>query len=159
MEGKAKHRDRAKEVVLSIGQAFEGVTLEDGIGLWQAQRIDDYASEREEASARESDEKEDWSHISFDDLNACSSSLCFFDAKGMRFHLPAYLIADLNEKYLHGMAFCLVDVGERAAEQFALLSPLQRAAIREFLKYIAVDDRYEFEKPNILRALEEYWSE
>ena len=33
------------ELCLAIEEAFAGVTLEDGIGLWQAQGIDDFESE------------------------------------------------------------------------------------------------------------------
>jgi hypothetical protein len=62
-------------------------------------------------------------------LNKCSSSLSFFDDEGMRFHLPAYLIADLNGEYRFGMAFALTQSSE-IDEQFWLLNQDQREAVR-----------------------------
>lgn len=54
-----------------VRKAFEGVRLGDGIGLWQAQGIDDYESESAIAAYRERDEKEVWSSISSEDLERC----------------------------------------------------------------------------------------
>jgi len=156
-EADSRHRNYAQVVAGRIREAFFGVTLDDGIGLWQAQAIDDYEDKESIIEARMSDEKEAWIRITSDNLNACESSLAFFDAKGMRFHLPAYLIADLEGKYLHNVAFWLTDIGEHGLKKFDLLSPIQRAAIRDYLKHIAADDNYEFDRPNILRALKEYW--
>lgn len=147
----------AHAVVAKIREAFSGVGLGDGIGLWQAQGIDDYAAESAIAAYKRADEKEDWSRITSDALNKCNSSLSFFDAEGMRFHLPAYLLADLAGTYQHGMVFSLTDIGQHRIEQFALLSSSQRAAVREYLKFIAEEDDYAFGRPNILRALDEYW--
>ena len=79
-----------------VRRAFQGVTLGKGVGLRQGQGLDDYADERTLASYRAQDEKHDWSAIPVADLDRCYSSLSFFDADGMRFHLPAYLIADLE---------------------------------------------------------------
>jgi hypothetical protein len=75
----------------------------------------------------------------------------------MRFHLPAYLLTDLDGSYEFGMALCLTDIGELREKQFALLSIAQRAAIRSYLEYISEEQDYLFERPNIRRALEEYW--
>ena len=157
-EEKSKRWHLAQEVAERIRSAFSGVTLGSGVGLRQAQGIDGYEEETAVAAYRQSDEKENWSRIPPDALNECHSSLSFFDAEGMRFHLPAYLLADLNGSYKHGVAYCLTDLGELSTKQFAMLSPMQRAAVREFLEYIAEEDEYAFQRPNILRALSEYWS-
>jgi hypothetical protein len=55
----------------------------------QAQAIDDYEDEATCGRHLQDDEKEDWSRIPIEGLNRCNSSLSFFDAEGMRFHLPA----------------------------------------------------------------------
>ncbi len=47
----------------------------------------------------------------------------------MRFHLPAYLIADLQGAYNFGMAFCLTHLNDYTISQFALLSDAQRCAV------------------------------
>jgi hypothetical protein len=95
-EEQSKRWHLAQEVAERIRNAFSGVTLGQGVGLRQAQGIDGYEEETAIADYRQSDEKENWSRIPPDALNECQSSLSFFDAEGMRFHLPAYLLADLN---------------------------------------------------------------
>ncbi len=148
----------AQAIAAQIREAFSGVSLGNGVGLRQAQGLDDYASAEKLAAYRATDEKLDWSSIPADALYECNSSLSFFDAEGMRFHLPAYLLADLEGSYKFGMSFCLTDMGELHAKQFALLSPKERGAVRAFLKYISEEDNYQLQRPNILRALDEYWS-
>lgn len=141
----------------TIREAFADVTLGSGIGLRQAQGIDDYEPSSVCARLRAQDEKEDWSKISCDDLNRCHSSLSFFDPEGMRFHLPAFLIAELRGLYRFGMVFCLSHLNEHTIGQFALLTPSQRLAVRAFLLLAAESEAYKFDRPHILRALEEYW--
>lgn len=87
---------KKEQLIQDINEAFQGVKLEDGIGLWEGQGLDDYATNEECRKLREQDEKDDWHKISLIDLYKCSSSLSFFDAKGMRFHLPQFLLFDLD---------------------------------------------------------------
>jgi len=84
-------KERLKE---TIGEAFMGVCLGQGVGLREAQGLDDFASKERCAEYRATDERLS-GRPRADDLNRCSSSLSFFDAEGMRFHLPAYLLCDL----------------------------------------------------------------
>jgi hypothetical protein len=67
-----------------------------GDKVMNAQGIDDYYSREATAQFRRKDEKDNWQKISSNDLNRCNSSPSFFDAEGFRFHLPAYLIAELQ---------------------------------------------------------------
>jgi hypothetical protein len=62
---------------LRIGEAFEGVLLGDGVGLYQAQGIDDNECEEVRQSYRLRDEKHDWHRITSENLNKCYSSLSF----------------------------------------------------------------------------------
>src|SRR5450631_1381037 len=89
-----------ERLIAEIRQAFHDVALGDGTGLWEAQSIDDYEDEKCQSKARSRDEKLDWSRISSDDLKRCDSSLSFFDANGMRFHLPAYMIDRIQRRLL-----------------------------------------------------------
>ncbi len=140
----------------TIREAFADVKLGGGIGLQHAQGIDDHDTPDTCARYRTSDEKDDWSRIPVSELNRCNSSLSFFDAEGMRFHLPAYLIADLQGTYNFGMAFCLTQSHDHD-HYFNLLSDAQRRAVREFLLHIADEPDYEFDRPHIIRALNEHW--
>src|SRR5262245_39973334 len=116
-----------------IRAAFRGVTLGEGVGLREAQGLDDYADERTLGSYRAQDEKHDWSAIRAPDLDRCYSSLSFFDATGMRFHLPAYLVADLEGSLeTADVLFHLTHLGD-GGSRFGKLSAAQRDAVREFL--------------------------
>jgi len=84
------------QLIKNIHTAFKNVKLEDGIGLWEAQGLDNRLTEKECEKLREKDEKKDWHNIPVLDLYKCSSSLSFFDAKGMRFHLPQLMLFYLD---------------------------------------------------------------
>src|SRR4051812_15835204 len=153
------NRPDVQALIALISDAFSGVTLDDGVGLRQAQGIDDYADDQTCAAYRARDEKLDWSRISIDELNACYSSLSFFDAEGMRFHLPAFLIAELNGTYHHDMSLQLAYLNDYTIAQCGLLSRAQRAAIRAYLQFMLGDPRYAFSHAQIKRALDEYWTD
>ena len=148
---------KAQEVSQMIEKAFLGVKLGNGIGLRQALGLDDYADEVTCAAYRLEDEKDDWRLIASEDLCACSSSLSFFDAEGMRFHLPAFLIADLRGEYGMGMDFPLTHQATADHPTFSLLSPQQRLSVRMYLLHILHDPNYALSRDDILHALEHYW--
>jgi hypothetical protein len=81
----------AQQIITLIEDAFGGVTLENGISLREAIVLDNYGTRKERRQARSQDELEDWSRIPDETIARCSSSLAFLDAKGMRFHLPAFM--------------------------------------------------------------------
>jgi len=123
----------------TIREAFAGVTLGRGVGLQEAQGIDDYEDADTCSRYRATDQKEDWSCIPVSVLNRCNSSLSFFDAEGIRFHLPAYLISSLRGEYSFGMAHCLACTFVTSPDKFRLLSTEQRRAVRLFLLHILND--------------------
>jgi hypothetical protein len=151
--------EQERRVCGLVRRAFAGVTLGAGVGLRQGQGLDDYADAHTLASLRERDEKRDWSAIPVTDLDNCYSSLSFFDAEGMRFHLPAYLIADL-EGALHSAdpMFHLVHLVDGMEFRFELLSAAQREAVREYLLLRLSDPNHEFVHPMIRAALGSYWT-
>ncbi|MFO0819367.1 MAG: DUF6714 family protein [Pirellulales bacterium] len=149
----AANTDRVLRLVRS---AFSGVTLGNGVGLLQSQGLDDYSDERTLAAYRAQDEKNDWSAIPVADLDRCYSSLSFFDAAGMRFHLPAYLVADLeNSLQTADVLFHLVHTDQG---RFDTLSTAQREAVRQFLLLRLSDNHREFDHPTIEAALANYWT-
>lgn len=145
-----------EQISRSVEAVFSGVTLGNGIGLRQANGLDDYASPSALAELRASDEKEDWRRISVAALNRNYCGLSYFDAEGMRFHLPAFLIADLNGSYRFDMTITLMDIDDHKARQFALLDQPQRSAVNAFLQYRA--DQDPVARAGILHALESYWT-
>lgn len=142
-----------------IREAFQGVTLGDGIGLLEAQGMDGGGDEGTLKRYREGDEKEGWSGIPVAKLNRCFSSLSFFDAEGMRFHLPAFLVADLNGTYDQEIIFYLTYTGYNAQARFDVLSPDQREAVRQYLLcQVRQRPDDDFDVPIIQQTLETYWT-
>ena len=80
-----------------IEAAFAGVTLGDGIGLKEGDGIDDYADADVLAQLHTQDERSDWHRLTSDDLLSHQFSITFMDAEGLRFHLPAWMLAELRD--------------------------------------------------------------
>ena len=142
-----------------IRKAFAGVKLGKGVGLQEGQGLDDYEDAATCTKYRAKDEKEDWSRIPVAELNRCSSSLSFFDPAGLRFHLPAFLIADLRGEYQGGnVVFHLTYPANLTGDAFSLLSSAQRSAVRAYLLHVAADGKEHFSRAD-KRALKDYWVE
>ncbi|CAA0117747.1 Uncharacterised protein [Halioglobus japonicus] len=144
------------QVSREIKSAFSGVALGSGIGLWEAQAIDDYQTKEIQKKEREKDEKDDWSLLEPSLLQRCHSSLSFFDADGMRFHLPAFILASL-EGEVDDPIFQLTLLDDYGLSRFVTLTDDQRDAIVTYLTWCLENDEYKFERPNIENSLVEYW--
>lgn len=150
--------EEIKRVAETVRRAFRGVTLGDGIGLRQAEGLDSYADSATLEVLRSSDEKRDWSRIPSNDLNTYCNSLSYFDAEGMRFHLPAYLLAELNDELEIEFVFHLVCTGhDTLSHRFHLLDASQRDAVRAFLRLQLINA--DFQREMIQSTLDTYWSD
>ena len=156
-EERSKRWHVAQALIRQIQSAFEGVTLGNGVGLLEAQALDGYGSVEECAAARVHDEKIDWRRISSKALNDCSSSLSFFDAEGMRFHLPAFLIAEIEGTFRHTVSYH-VSTAKKGRNRFALLSEAQRAAVLAFIDYMTEEHVSDYVAEDMSKARGEYWS-
>ena len=148
-----------EHVAQLIRDAFAGVTLGRGVGLWQGQALDDYADDATIAEHRSRDEKEGWTRLTVADLDRCHSSLSFFDADGMRFHLPAFLLAELEGTLSNGVMFYLTYLDGYGKSRFKSLTDPQRASVRQFLLLFKDDPDFTFERLHIERALNEFWTD
>lgn len=79
------------QALAALKAAFEGVRLEDGVSLHEADVTDDYGCERERKAARALDPEVDWRDVPTRELERMSWVWSYFDAKGFRFYLPAIL--------------------------------------------------------------------
>ena len=149
--------DRNK-LIFEISEAFKNVELDGGIGLSEANAIDDYRDEHYRGKCRQNDEKQSWNSITSAALNQYNCCLSYFDAKGMTFHLPAFIIADIKGEYRFGMAFVLTNPSDYNMSRFILLTEKQRAAVKLFLEYLLENPEYKFDQPDIKTAIENYWS-
>jgi hypothetical protein len=134
---------RVDDVVTQIEDAFADTQLGDGIGLFEAKGLDDYACDEELRRYRATDEKLDWRRISYSDLVRCYSSPSFFNAQGFLFHLPAFLIAELNDKHPYGFIDRLFRAKEHPEGWRNLLTTKQRNAIIATLELIREHPNYE----------------
>lgn len=145
------------EITAKIEEAFAGVVLGNGVGLFEAQALDDYASEEVQRQRREKDEKLNWQLISSEGLQNCHSSLSFFDAEGMRFHLPAFIIGNIKGEVgdpiynLTNIEFSLFE------SRFGALNAIQKKAVSEYLTWCLTENEFEYHYPAIRKALSEYW--
>jgi len=164
-----QNHDR-NEIERIIREAFAGVVLgEKGVGLWEGQVLDDWCApesvENYQAKHEATEEREDWSRIPVADLNDCFSSFSFFNAEGMRFHLPAFLIAELRGEMHNPIFFFLAYDSDHTKKQFSALNKQQRMAVRAFLLFVQDDilgggTRWsELDLPHLERALAGYWVE
>ena len=148
----------SEEVANAIRDAFRGVVLGNGVGLWEGCALDDYEDANGIAKARSRDERVDWRAIPNDDLQYCESSLTFADPEGVRFLLPAFMIAQLNDKLPVGIVFTLTSY-YNMKEHYAALSAKQRKAVRLFLLLLRDDPKYEHDRMEIETSLDTDWKE
>jgi hypothetical protein len=147
-KGDRQMQERQQQLLDNIARAFAGVQLGDGVSLHETVVIDNYGSADERLAARSSDEKHDWHALIHDPELAriCRtgpSGMCFFDAAGFRFHLPAFLslaVDDRDDDDTRGMVesllFRLTRIDEHDQERFAILNDAQRACVRDVLTYL-----------------------
>jgi hypothetical protein len=161
MNGEPRNGMDREKLKRQIKDAFAGVKLGNGIGLLQAQGLDNYADAATLARYRAEDEKEDWSKIPLERFNRCPNSLSYFDTEGMRFHLPAFLISSVDGTSNQDVVFTLTYFVPENMSRFDSLSQPQRKAVRDFLQYKLqdIDDAgREFIGPMIEKAIVEYWN-
>ena len=139
-----------------IVEAFHGVSLEGGIGLRQADGIDSRKSEDVCRLLREGDEKDDWSQIPQDDLDRYSGSLAFLDPDGMRFYLPAFLLADIDSDQFDLLSR-FIDLSDHSKRQFSHLSLQQRSVVADYLRYVQDQPGHWLYVHKIDYALESFW--
>lgn len=161
------------ELIIEIRTAFKNIKLEDGVGLWEAQGLDDYAGENEILKLKIKDERNDWDNIPYEDLAYGQSSLSFFDAKGMRFCLPKFLIFDiLSDEIFEEKGFNSTDVlftlgynlnDEYQKFRFSLFDNQQIETIIHYLEYkveemILTDNEYstDYFYIELIRTLNEW---
>lgn len=142
-----------------IQDAFAGVTLGNGVGLRESHALDHYEDQETCASIRACDEKQDWRSLSIEYITSQGGGMAFFDAEGMRFHLPAFLLADLETSEGSLVADYLSRLSDHVCWQLSLLSERQRHAVRAWLEFVLEDTTEASERRSIRRALEGFWSE
>jgi hypothetical protein len=141
-----------EELKKSIYEAFKDVKLEDGIGLWEARMIDDWhdKSEPEYIRVRNTDERDDWKKLlpTFLDQtkpeNYVGDIWSFMDAKGIRFHLPCFILQDIDIPTLddNPLIFTLQKTASKESfDRLKILNAAQKKVINEYLEYRIEQDK------------------
>jgi hypothetical protein len=147
---------RVEELVARIERAFDGVELGDGVSLHETAVIDDYGTVEERRAARDPDEKRDWRKLVDDpDLRMYFglgySGLCFLDAPGVRFYLPACMIRVLRDLTSpefpfdldFSLLFLLSETKDGEHNRLSILDVSQRRCVLEFLLFVRESLGYE----------------
>lgn len=132
-----------------IEAAYADVTLDGGISMHQREALDLYCTEEQLEAAAALDPETRWQSIAMEKIQRLGMSLVFFDPRGIRFHLPAFLRCALRLWHMSKDGDCsdsaqliygLTD-GPRPegcyAEAFSLLNPQQHQAVAAFLRFVA----------------------
>lgn len=161
--------ERRRKLLDHIDRAFVGVTLGNGVSLHESHVIDNYGTAEERRKAREPDEKADWRRlVDHPDLTVQfaigSGGLCFLDAAGVRFHLPACLyraVRDFEQDSIgnmfESMYYLLTGLDGHNLDRLAVLSSEQRACVRDCLVFFR--EATESEDVELARAIDGYWSQ
>ena len=147
---------RADELIEQIAAAFAGVTLEDGIGLWESDGIDDYRGPDELRALRAKDEKIDWRRIPAEHLNHCNAAPSFLDARGLYFHTPAFMTAELRGEFQQDFVGRLIYNSFSAPEFQELLTAAQRHAIIACISFYGSIDHHAIDPTDISNAILRY---
>ena len=154
--------ERRQQLLRAIEHAFHGIELGDGVSLHETVIIDNYGGQQAQQAARAPDEKHDWRKLIGDpDLARIRGvgGLSFYDAAGLRFHLPAYLslaVADPERADAIGLLSDLLFHLTHFLERFAILETPQRLCVRDVLVFLR--SLYEAEHAELDQAIQGYWS-
>ena len=158
-----------QRLLADIEAAFRGVELGDGVSLRETVVIDNCGSAGERAAARAADELADWRRLINDPGLARTGGvggiggLAFYDAPGLRFHLPAYLSlavidferADAKE-VLGSLLDQLADLSDSNRELFSVLTAAQRGCVRDVLVFVR--DEHDLDPAFLDPAIDGYWA-
>ena len=155
-EARLMLRNRADELILRIDRVFDGVALDHGIGLWESHGIDNYCGQDELKRLRARDEKVDWRRIPVADLNHCHAAPSFLDARGLYFHAPAFLTAELRGEFKDDFICRLIYDSSTATEFRNSLTAEQRHAIIACISFYGSLPHYGYAPEHIAAAMLRY---
>ncbi|GLS27229.1 DUF6714 family protein [Marinibactrum halimedae] len=149
-----------ESLILDIEKAFKNVCLGEGIGVFEANAIDDFSSEEIKGSQREKDVRDNWKLIPDDVIDEHYHSLSFMDDDGFRFAIPSFMIFSL--KYFDSSASAAIDATIftlAKTRDWGFLSAEQKRVIASFLKYIVIEAENHVDTFQASLAYENIWAE
>jgi hypothetical protein len=161
-------QQEAEGVIELIRHAFRDVSRENGVTLHEALVIDEYGSEAERSAARKLDTDCHWEDVPGQLIEASESVLCFVDARGLRYYLPAYMVWSLrhfrtSESFSHNHTICSLHLSPSGRlrhwdlDRFEVFNDEQARAICGFLRFMAQQDEDIVFADTARQALCAYW--
>ncbi len=164
---------RLGSLIAEIMAAFDKVARADGITLHEAKAINVRKFTEELQDARQLDTEQRWQDVPDEYILECDSALPFFDAKGFRYYLPAFMLLGLKDwkndstGILHSCEFHLLHESGKSLRQSEpasiaakySLTEAQCKAIASFLRFVVGEDNEEttVERPVLQAVLK--WEE
>lgn len=148
-------------LISEIEAAFQNVQLGHGTSIHEAREIDYRSSKEKRLKARKKDAETAWQAVPAESLSRNEKYICFLDAEGMRFYLPALMSWYLRSDGSIGgeeliLPLCIGESSSDFERKFSLLNGKQSHAVAAFLKYVAATDDYNSEDIEI--AFARYWN-
>jgi len=131
------------QILEEIERAFDGVARDEGITLHETVEIDRCSGERQLAKARRLDTDKRWKDVPETDIERFPSALCFMDATGFRYYIPAYMSWTLRSHRTSDSETTDNTISAFESDplhrdkRYSLLNDSQRRAVCRFLKYFA----------------------
>src|SRR2546428_9734138 len=83
-------------LIRHIEHAFADVSRDDGCSWQEGDEIDNHGTDEELLAAKALDRDTCWQEVSPELFDQYPSAVAFLDAKGLRYYLPAFMIADIK---------------------------------------------------------------
>ncbi|QDU33137.1 hypothetical protein KS4_11820 [Poriferisphaera corsica] len=147
-----------------IRQEFKHILLGDGISLHQTDVVDDYLQDDEElmAKAKANDTDTRWWDVSIENIEKQNWGWPFFDIKGYRYYLPAFMTYYLKHAHRHDSdnaidsMMYILDSDDYYQSYHATFNELQSRCIAMFLwQYCELNNWQDCDQAK--NALVNYW--
>ena len=151
-----------ERLIALIQNAFEGVQLEDGTTIHEAELEGAYSDDRVRIAAREKDKEHNWRDVPGWKIERFHSALSFLDVKGWRFYIPAYMVWTLrnwrttDSPTVDSLIWDFdPDFKISFLPRYASLASEQACAVCQFLQFFC---DYSGE-PDACKAMAAYWQQ
>jgi hypothetical protein len=158
-------RTDCAQLIDEIERAFDRVTRDCGVTLHETWEIDRCSSDKMRAKARQMDTDRRWQDVPESYLEQFPSALCFMDAIGFRYYIPAYMLWALrnhqanDSETMDSAVYAFMSDRIHRDKRYSLLNGLQRRAICRFLQYFAANEDDEDRAYSAIIALRMGWGE
>lgn len=142
-----------------IEEEFETISLEDGIGIYEAEAIDNCLSKGEQSKARKKDIRNDWKLISDEVIDEHFSTLSFMDENGLRFTIPAFMrfsVVNFDMYASPSIDSLIHNLNKEIVWSF--FSDKQRNVIANFLEFMVLSASDHMDVSEASLAYETIWS-